>query len=497
MHSPCNKNYLSLQHQFMPLDNATHRDMVEMLREIFDRRGYDIQQRVGMFCYAIALATRYMNISSVLEEDREDLLIACMFIHEAIQHHGSEMETCADSLLPAAIIQALRGLLYTPTCVDLLESLNENYNLMNSRCLETARALLCVAHGVDRIFSLSAEAMASAAYNLTQVLEGCSSQKCLPRHAESTQAEVDTLYRCVTCSPLFDYLPDRLKVAACEYASSRSDIPDEDDTTFSALLPTSPSPAGLPREITISRKKQVALGSGESSTVVRVKATNNTQVAMKKQSSEMIFLKEVSLTASLRHRNIQAVELIIATELSFCMPAMSHNLRQEIESHSLTPEKYRRYIRELFSGVAYLQDCAVIHGDIKPENLLISYDGELKISDFGQSIGWMTSAKEMPSRYITPLYRPFELYAGSERCLYGLEVDMWSCGIVILEMTHGEDFTEALCINVPKGIKVMLDDRLEGVTEGMDRDIATIVRQCLSIPLCRISARQCLAMLYD
>ena len=179
------------------------------------------------------------------------------------------------------------------------------------------------------------------------------------------------------------------------------------------------------------------------------------------------------------------------------MPAMSHNLREEIEGRSITPEKYRRYIRELFSGVAYLQDCAVVHGDIKPENLLISYEGELKISDFGQSLGWIVLGREMPSRYVTPLYRPYELYVGGERCSYGLEVDMWSCGIVILEMTHGEDFTEALEVDVPGGIKVMLDDRLEGVTEGMDRDIAAIVRQCLGIPLCRASARQVLAVLYD
>ena len=43
------------------------------------------------------------------------------------------------------------------------------------------------------------------------------------------------------------------------------------------------------------------------------------------------------------------------------------------------------YFRQALTGLEYLHYHRVVHGDIKPENLLVSATGELKISDFGCS----------------------------------------------------------------------------------------------------------------
>lgn len=43
------------------------------------------------------------------------------------------------------------------------------------------------------------------------------------------------------------------------------------------------------------------------------------------------------------------------------------------------------YFRQAVQGLEYLHYHKVVHGDIKPENLLLSATGELKISDFGCS----------------------------------------------------------------------------------------------------------------
>ena len=483
MHSPCSDNYLSLISESpAPLSEDAHRKLVEMLQEIFDTR-----HNVGMFCWIVALATRCI---STRDDDVRDVVSSCAFIYECIQHHCSVTEISSDSALSGWIVQAMTGKLYAPTAVDILDGLNRAYCLMDTACLETAHALLCVAHGNSAILSLSVKTMAASAYYLAQTLEGNTNTKALPHRADCAQQDVDVLYRCVTESCLFDYLPDRLQVACCEYIP----VTTPEHIQYRAASHALPSSPAVAR---ILRQKGVVIGAGEFSSVVRVKTSSNTQIALKRQNSEMIFVKEVCITASLCHANVQSVERITCNDLSFCMPVMCHNLRDEIARRMLTPVTYRRYIRELFTGLAYLQDCAVMHGDIKPENLLITASGELKISDFGQSIGWMVAPKLLPTRYVTPLYRALELYVGGEECLYGMEVDVWSCGIIILEMTHGERFTEALEVDVLRGIKEMLDDRLEGVTEEMDRDVAQIVRQCLSIPLCRATPRQCLAVLFE
>jgi len=43
------------------------------------------------------------------------------------------------------------------------------------------------------------------------------------------------------------------------------------------------------------------------------------------------------------------------------------------------------YFRQAVLGLEYLHFHKVVHGDIKPENMLVSSNGELKISDFGCS----------------------------------------------------------------------------------------------------------------
>jgi serine/threonine protein kinase len=41
--------------------------------------------------------------------------------------------------------------------------------------------------------------------------------------------------------------------------------------------------------------------------------------------------------------------------------------------------------RELVSAVDYLHSNLIMHGDLKPENLLLSADGRLTVSDFGSA----------------------------------------------------------------------------------------------------------------
>jgi serum/glucocorticoid-regulated kinase 2 len=45
----------------------------------------------------------------------------------------------------------------------------------------------------------------------------------------------------------------------------------------------------------------------------------------------------------------------------------------------------RFYFIEILYGLLYLHENKIIYRDLKPENLLINYDGHLKIADFGLS----------------------------------------------------------------------------------------------------------------
>jgi len=118
------------------------------------------------------------------------------------------------------------------------------------------------------------------------------------------------------------------------------------------------------------------------------------------------------------------------------------------------PGQVKRYMKQLFLGLALLQANRILHRDLKNANLLVSHDGVLKIADFGlartffqpskneessdglKPVQPQSNAQQMTNRVITLWYRPPELCLGAE--YYGLQGDMWSAGCIMVEMMTGK-----------------------------------------------------------
>ena len=77
--------------------------------------------------------------------------------------------------------------------------------------------------------------------------------------------------------------------------------------------------------------------------------------------------------------------------------------------------------------------------DLKPSNLLISFDGILKIADFSLSCTFSEELEEKPQifshKVASRWYRAPELLLGSHT--YRTEVDLWSIGCIFVEMVNG------------------------------------------------------------
>ena len=59
-------------------------------------------------------------------------------------------------------------------------------------------------------------------------------------------------------------------------------------------------------------------------------------------------------------------------------------LRQFMDEGKLTPELARRFVRELCDALGYLHNKQVVHRDLKPDNILITHNGNhVKLIDFG------------------------------------------------------------------------------------------------------------------
>ena len=86
----------------------------------------------------------------------------------------------------------------------------------------------------------------------------------------------------------------------------------------------------------------------------------------------------------------------------------------------------------LARGVWFCHENFVLHRDIKPNNLLIAADGEVKLADFGLARSFADPYLNMTHQVITRWYRPPELLYGARQ--YSGAVDIWSMGMVFAEL---------------------------------------------------------------
>jgi serine/threonine protein kinase len=97
---------------------------------------------------------------------------------------------------------------------------------------------------------------------------------------------------------------------------------------------------------------------------------------------------EFSIANSLHHPNIvETVRLCTHNGrwnhvMEYCVYGELFSL---VQKHYLQPKDNMCFFKQVVRGIAYLHDNGIAHRDIKLENLLLSEEGHVKITDFGVS----------------------------------------------------------------------------------------------------------------
>ncbi|KIY52804.1 kinase-like protein, partial [Fistulina hepatica ATCC 64428] len=179
--------------------------------------------------------------------------------------------------------------------------------------------------------------------------------------------------------------------------------------------------------------------SGETVAVKMVtRVFEKTQLA-KRAMREITLLRHFG-----SHENITGLIDVDAIAPGFNeMYPMEADLHQIIKSgQKLTNEHVQYFLYQILRGMKYIHSAAVIHRDLKPGNLLVNSDCELKICDFGLSRGFYARLDEeqvthMTEYVATRWYRAPEIMLAfrSVRCFF---FDVWSIGCIFAELIIGK-----------------------------------------------------------
>lgn len=147
-------------------------------------------------------------------------------------------------------------------------------------------------------------------------------------------------------------------------------------------------------------------------------------------------LREISLLRELSHDNIVQLKDCVQADgrLYLVFEFLDRDLKKYMESCNglMSPLLVKSYLFQCVRGLAFCHAKGVMHRDLKPQNLLVSRDGRLKLADFGLARAFCPPIRPLTHEVVTLWYRPPEILLGSQT--YAPPVDVWAIGTIFVEM---------------------------------------------------------------
>jgi cyclin-dependent kinase len=142
----------------------------------------------------------------------------------------------------------------------------------------------------------------------------------------------------------------------------------------------------------------------------------------------------------LQHPNIVRLYDVVHTEkkLTLVFEFLDQDLKKYLDvcDNGLELPIMKSFLYQLLMGVAYCHHHRVLHRDLKPPNLLINREGQLKLADFGLARAFGIPVRSYTHEVVTLWYRAPDVLMGSRR--YSTPVDLWSVGCIFAEMANGK-----------------------------------------------------------
>ena len=257
----------------------------------------------------------------------------------------------------------------------------------------------------------------------------------------------------------------------------------------------------------VIRKK---IGRGSIGTVYKaVQLSLEREVALKILSPELTntnvtadFLREARAAAKLIHTNLVQA-FAVGEENGVCFMAMNYINGESLKAKLLregrmSVDESLHIVQQVAEALHYAwQEAKLIHRDVKPDNIMITTEGIVKLTDLGLAINQSEWSDDMDISG-SPTYMSPEQFAGEK---LDPRSDIYSLGITLYQMISGElpfkaetvhsvaqqhfsDTAVPLCelgLDVPLKVSNLVKKMMEKLPEDRFRDTETLIKEIWSI----------------
>ncbi|MGN1010824.1 MAG: protein kinase [Clostridia bacterium] len=236
------------------------------------------------------------------------------------------------------------------------------------------------------------------------------------------------------------------------------------------------------------------LGSGGTAVVYKaIDTVLNREVTVKilqeqftsNQKFVMRFRKEAQAIAALSHPNIVSVYDVGCSdegEPYLIMEYVEGKTLKEIinKMGPLSLDRSLDYVHQILAGLNHAHSYGVIHRDIKPQNIMITPEGQVKIMDFGLAMNLTDTTITYDTSVFGSVY-----YIAPEIAQKGsgdARVDIYSTGIVLYEMLtcqlpYTGDSPITIALQHVEGDYTPIDE----IDEDIPYEVARIVDKAMSV----------------